>query len=183
MYNSLIKGRVQAGGASYPVRSRHRTGSVMEVANKLNIKSGAAALIVNAPEGFALDLPEAAYLVDAEERADAVLVFGKDSSEWEAHGRPFIDAARRDAIAYIAYPKARKMGTDLNRDVLVEAGQQGGAARGEAGITGRCLVGNAVQAGIERLSAVAARAAVAGQSTPLAVAPAQRRDHGACSPA
>ena len=32
--------------------------------------------------------------------------------------QPFIDAARRDAIAYIAYPKARKMGTDLNRDVL-----------------------------------------------------------------
>ena len=90
----------------------------MEVANKLNIKSGAAALIVNAPEGFALDLPEAAYLVDAEERADAVLVFVKDSSEWETHGRPFIDAALRDAIAYIAYPKARKMGTDLNRDVL-----------------------------------------------------------------
>ena len=108
----------RTGGASYPVRPRHWTGSVMEVANKLNIKSGAAALIVNAPEGFALDLPEAAYLVDAEERADAVLVFVKDSSEWEAHGRPFIDAARRDAIAYIAYPKARKMGTDLNRDVL-----------------------------------------------------------------
>ena len=108
----------RTGGASYPVLPRHWTGSVMEVANKLNIKSGAAALIVNAPEGFALDLPEAAYLVDAEERADAVLVFVKDSSEWEAHCRPFIDAALRDAIAYIAYPKARKMGTDLNRDVL-----------------------------------------------------------------
>ena len=90
----------------------------MEVADKLQIKSGAAVLIRNAPEGFVLDLPTAAYLVDEEKCAEAVLVFVKDSSELETYGKPFMDAARRDAIAYIAYPKARQMGTDLNRDVL-----------------------------------------------------------------
>lgn len=91
----------------------------MEIADKLQIKPGAAVLIGNAPEGFVLDLPEAAYLVDEGERAQAVLVFVKDSSELETYGQPFMDAARRDAIAYIAYPKAKQMDTDLNRDVLV----------------------------------------------------------------
>ena len=33
----------------------------MEIADKLQIKLGAAVLIGNEPEGFVLDLPEAAY--------------------------------------------------------------------------------------------------------------------------
>ncbi len=36
-------------------------------------------------------------------------------------GQPALEAARRDKLAWIAYPKARKLGTDLNRDVLSES--------------------------------------------------------------
>ena len=76
-------------------------------------------LVGNSPEGFALELPESAREAgDLAEQADAVLVFVRDSSEVEAHSAPFVEAARRDAIAYIAYPKAGKLGTDLNRDIL-----------------------------------------------------------------
>ena len=31
---------------------------------------------------------------------------------------PAIEAARRDKLAWIAYPKAGRLGTDLNRDIL-----------------------------------------------------------------
>ena len=91
---------------------------MMGIARKLRIKSGQTELVRNAPEGFALDLPESASLADSADGADAVLVFVKDSSELATHGGPFIDAARRDALAYVAYPKAGQLGTDLNRDVL-----------------------------------------------------------------
>ena len=74
--------------------------------------------IGNAPEGFTLDLPEGASLADSAVGADAVLVFVKDSSQLAIDAGPFIDAARRDALAYIAYPKAGQLCTDLNRDVI-----------------------------------------------------------------
>ncbi len=31
---------------------------------------------------------------------------------------PAIEAARQDRLAWVAYPKAGKLGTDLNRDIL-----------------------------------------------------------------
>ena len=90
----------------------------MDVAGKLQIKLGASVMVGNAPEGFALDLAESVRRAGPGEQADVVLVFVRDSSEVAAHSAPFVDAPRRDAIAYIAYPKAGKLGTDLNRDVL-----------------------------------------------------------------
>ena len=93
----------------------------MDVAGKLQIKPGATVLVRNAPEGFALDLAEPVRRAGPGEKADVVLVFVRDSSEVEAHSAPFVEAARRDAIAFIAYPKAGQLGTDLNRDVLWDA--------------------------------------------------------------
>ena len=75
-------------------------------------------MVGNAPDEFALELPETARRVDDGGQADAVLVFVRDSAEVAVHAAPFVEAARRDAIAYIAYPKAGQLGTDLNRDVL-----------------------------------------------------------------
>ena len=90
----------------------------MSLARKLQLKQGQSAFVGNAPEGFVLELPEDSRQVDSAEKADLVLVFVKNSSEIPDHGRPFIEAAQRDAIAYIAYPKAGQLGTDLNRDIL-----------------------------------------------------------------
>ena len=90
----------------------------MSLARKLQLKQGQSAYVGNAPEGFVLELPEDSRQVDSAEKADLVLVFVKNSSEIPDHGRPFIEAAQRDAIAYIAYPKTGQLGTDLNRDIL-----------------------------------------------------------------
>lgn len=88
----------------------------MSLVKKLNLKEGQKVRVVNAPTGFKLD---AATSTGVE--ADAVLVFVKDSKEFKAKGKPAFDAARADRIAWIVYPKAGQLGTDLNRDVLWKA--------------------------------------------------------------
>ena len=90
----------------------------MDLAQKLGIKQGQTVYVGNAPEGFALDLPDDVRLADDVLSAGAVLVFVKDASDLAAHAEPFVGAARRDAIAYVAYPKGAQLGTDLNRDVI-----------------------------------------------------------------
>jgi hypothetical protein len=53
-----------------------------------------------------------------DDQADDVLVFVKDRAGLAAEASAALDAARSDRIAWIAYPKAGKLGTDLNRDIL-----------------------------------------------------------------
>ena len=48
--------------------------NVMDVAGKLQIKPGASVTVGNAPEGFALDLPESVQRAGSGEQADVVLV-------------------------------------------------------------------------------------------------------------
>ena len=63
---------------------------------------------------------------ESTDRPEAVLLFANDSAELTAEARPFLAAALRDTLAYVAYPKAGKLGTDLNRDILGHRlGEQG----------------------------------------------------------
>ena len=57
-------------------------------------------------------------LLSAGKSAKALLLFIKDADELRAKVAPAVAAARRDAITYIAYPKAGQLGTDLSRDSL-----------------------------------------------------------------
>ena len=50
--------------------------------------------------------------------ADAVVAFARNRAELDSVAAPAIEAARQDKLAWIAYPKAGKLGTDLNRDIL-----------------------------------------------------------------
>jgi hypothetical protein len=50
--------------------------------------------------------------------ADAVIAFARNRAELAAVAAPAVEAARQDRLAWIAYPKAGKLGTDLNRDIL-----------------------------------------------------------------
>ena len=40
---------------------------------------------------------------------------------------PMVEAARADRLAWVAYPKAGQLGTDLNRDILAKELQKRGA--------------------------------------------------------
>ncbi|MGC1566314.1 MAG: hypothetical protein WA794_09915 [Trebonia sp.] len=89
----------------------------MDVSAKLQIKPGQRIATVGMPG----DVPPIAgeSAADTPEAADVVVAFVRSKAEPVAV--PAIDAARRDKLAWIAYPKAGKLGTDLNRDLLSAA--------------------------------------------------------------
>ncbi len=94
---------------------------LMSVGTKLQIKPGATVAVLGLPGGVEVDLPDGCSShtdAAAAQRADAVIVFTSDSNALEAIGQPAVDAALEDRLAWVAYPKAGKLGTDLNRDVL-----------------------------------------------------------------
>lgn len=82
---------------------------------KLQIKPGKTVALVDAP--FEPEI-EAARAEPA--TADAVLVFVKDQAALDARVGALQEAARRGALVWVAYPKARQLGTDLNRDIIHE---------------------------------------------------------------
>jgi hypothetical protein len=90
-----------------------RTVTVMDLAEKLQTKD-AALCILNPPKGFNWSGPTA----KDPKTAKALLLFIKNSDELRAKIAPAIAAARRDAVTYVAYPKAGLLGTDLTRDNL-----------------------------------------------------------------
>ena len=91
----------------------------MDVSAKLQIKPGQRVATVGMPG----DVPPIAGEsgVGTPEAADVVVAFGRSKAELATVAVPAIDAARRDKLAWIAYPKAGKLGTDLNRDLLSAA--------------------------------------------------------------
>lgn len=85
----------------------------MDLVGKLQTKD-TPVCVLNPPKGFVLDAPAH----KDPKTAKALLLFIKNADELRAKVAPAVAAARRDAITYIAYPKAGQLGTDLTRDNL-----------------------------------------------------------------
>ena len=92
----------------------------MPLAGKLQLKPGQSVAFVNAPEDVALELGGEHPVVLEPDQADAVIVFTTNRAELDELADRFGPAARRDALTWVAYPKAGQLATDLNRDVLAE---------------------------------------------------------------
>jgi hypothetical protein len=88
------------------------------VAGKLQIKPGTHVVVLGAPNGIDIELPETVTVGQDASQADAVIAFVLDSAALDSVAAPAIQAARDDRLAWIAYPKAGQLGTDLNRDIL-----------------------------------------------------------------
>ena len=86
----------------------------MSLAKKLNLKDGTKLRIIGKPS--AVTLGDVATTTSS--KAEAVLAFAKTLADVDAKCEPVLAAAREDRIAWIAYPKAGQLGTDLNRDIL-----------------------------------------------------------------
>ena len=85
----------------------------MTLAAKLNLKPGMKVRLVGKPSNVSL-----AGVATGSAKAEAVIVFVKTLAEVASRAGPAIDAAKEDRIAWLAYPKAGKLDTDLNRDIL-----------------------------------------------------------------
>lgn len=80
---------------------------------KLQIKPGRTVAVLDAPHDLVLE----ATFADVDV-ADAVVVFVKARRELETHAPLLRGVAGRGGLAWVAYPKARQLGTDLNRDTI-----------------------------------------------------------------
>jgi hypothetical protein len=90
----------------------------MDVTAKLQIKPGQrVAALAGAGDVPAVVTPDASPPADPG-AADAVVAFARNQAELDSVAAPAIEAARQDRLAWIAYPKAGQLGTDLSRDVL-----------------------------------------------------------------
>ena len=87
----------------------------MDLSKKLQIPAGTPILLVDSPPGFKLGTR-----ISKEDAGGGVLVFAVDSEQLVANCRPAVNAAKEDRLSWIAYPKAGQLGTDLNRDRLLQ---------------------------------------------------------------
>jgi hypothetical protein len=99
---------------------------VAPLSAKLQIEPGVAVSVLRLPAGVELELPGDCVSTSDPDVADAVIAFVRDRGELDAYGGPAISAAARDALAWIAYPKAGQLDTDLNRDLLAAAARERG---------------------------------------------------------
>jgi hypothetical protein len=84
---------------------------------KLQIKPGQSVAVINPPPDVTLPAS-----TDGGQPATAAAVIGFAVRRNDlGQLAPVIGAARADRLAWIGYPKGGKLGTDLNRDRLVEA--------------------------------------------------------------
>jgi hypothetical protein len=89
----------------------------VSIASKLQLKPGQQMAVVGERRGADLQLdPDVIH--DDPKTADVVIVFVTCTPDLEALGLVAEGAAMRGAGAWIAYPKAGQLGTDLNRDSL-----------------------------------------------------------------
>jgi hypothetical protein len=97
----------------------------MEIARKLQLKPGSQVALLGVPPDVDLQLP-ADIAVTTDMNADVLLAFVHVANDLDGAASPVLDAARDDRPAWLAYPKAGQLGTDLNRDRLANAVRERG---------------------------------------------------------
>ena len=83
----------------------------MDLAAKLQLRPGQQIRVVNAPPDLVLDLA-----TTTEPDAGPILLFVRSGADLAEQAHLAIAAALAGRPAWIAYPKAGQLGTDLNRD-------------------------------------------------------------------
>ena len=94
----------------------------------MQIPYAATVVVLGRPADVDLEIPSECLVVsDPTTEAHAVISFVVRADDLDALAGPAIAAAREDRLAWIAYPKSRQLGTDLNRDVLAALVEARGA--------------------------------------------------------
>ena len=82
------------------------------------MKPGQSVSVMGQPSDVTLDLADECPGVE-DSTADAVVIFCPRRDELNKRRKALVAAGRRDALAWLAYPKAAKVDTDLNRELLL----------------------------------------------------------------
>ena len=98
----------------------------MDVTEKLQLKPNSGVAVLGAPRGVKLEFADGVKRRRDAAQADAVLAFVVSAADLDDVAAPAIAAAHDDRLAWIAYPKAGQLGTDLNRDILAVAARDRG---------------------------------------------------------
>ena len=102
----------------------------MTVARKMQIPAASTVVVLGLPADVDLEIPGDCLVVsdptDAAQ-ATAVVSFVVRADDLDSVAGSAIAAGREDRLAWIAYPKARQLGTDLNRDILAALVEARGA--------------------------------------------------------
>jgi hypothetical protein len=88
----------------------------MELAAKLQLKSGQGVEVVLAPDSMSTTFADRTQSVA--DVAAALLMFVVDQATLERHRPRIVNAVIERLLTWVAYPKAGQLGTDLNRDSL-----------------------------------------------------------------
>src|SRR5437764_4712079 len=95
----------------------------MTLAGKLQLKADQRIALLGAPDGLGLD--ELAVVPHVDD-GDALLAFAHTAAEAADQWASLRAAADQDKLAWIAYPKAKQAGTDLNRDIVRSLAEEHG---------------------------------------------------------
>ncbi len=87
----------------------------MALADKLQLK-GDRMCVYGLPDDVDLDGIEV-----TQNAMDPILLFVEDQADLDGDKAVVEDAAREGQLAWIAYPKGGQLGTDLDRDTVVDA--------------------------------------------------------------
>jgi hypothetical protein len=90
------------------------------VTQKLLLKGGAHALVLNAPAGYLDQFPsdvEVEYRL-ADGPFDFIQLFATRRDQLLAEGPGLRQALKPGGLLWVSYPKARALQTDLNRDIV-----------------------------------------------------------------
>jgi len=88
---------------------------------KLRYRAGMRVAVIGAPAGFEAEIAREPGITRAGPRAkelDLIQAFFTRSAQFERSVRSLKDALGSGGILWIGYPKAKALGTDLNRDTL-----------------------------------------------------------------
>ena len=101
----------------------------MTVARKMQIPVAATVVVLGVPSDVDLEIPGDCLVVsDPSDASESVVIsFVTRSEDLDDVAGAAITAAREDRLAWIAYPKSRQLGTDLNRDTLAALVEARGA--------------------------------------------------------
>ncbi|MFE6055426.1 DUF3052 family protein [Kitasatospora sp. NPDC056446] len=93
----------------------------MELSAKLQMKPGQRLAVLAGPDEVPSITAQGVLTAETPETADVIVAFVRDRADLDTIALAAIEGARQDKLAWVAYPKAGKLGTDLNRDSLSEA--------------------------------------------------------------